>query len=89
MPIPWVSLLDFMTATAGNPEWRKGVHLASQGNDTWQLMWAHDDHGVRTFSRQGLLVAVLHVWMFLDATGVEWSGARPSHGPVGFGGVLF
>ena len=26
-------------------------------------MWVNDEHGVQTFSRQGLLLAVLHLWM--------------------------
>ena len=25
-------------------------------------MWVNDEHGVQTFSRQGLLLAVLHLW---------------------------
>ena len=27
-------------------------------------MWVNDEHGVQTFSRQGLLLAVLHLWMY-------------------------
>ena len=46
-----------------NPAWRQGVHLASHRHNTWQVMWVNDEHGVQTFNRQGLLLAVLHLWM--------------------------